>query len=39
MQKTQQKYAEDPILRHTYKEGPQTKPNERAKAQITKDHR
>jgi hypothetical protein len=34
----QQKYAEDPILRHTYKEGPPGRANGRIKARITEDH-
>jgi hypothetical protein len=30
-------YAEDPILRHSYKEGPPGRPKGRAKARTTKD--
>ena len=37
MQKTQHKCTEDPILHHTYKEGPLRRENGRAKEAITKN--
>ena len=37
MQKAQHKCTEDPILHHTYKEGPLGKANGRAKEAITKN--